>query len=419
MRYSRLRKVHHLDAQLDQDRISELGYLYFEVTNEGLITRINPQLSRTLGYGSEEIAGRHFRRLLASENLREFVEAFQRSCQGGGPQQLSALGLRGKNGIRWTGEGTLASVKTGSGGPSLLACLLRDSSERMRSERELIKAKEAAERELEIGREIQSSFLPEELPTVEGWEIESYFKAARVVSGDFYDAFILNTTRKLCFVVADVCDKGVGAALFMGLFRSLVRAYADQPYSLSWMDVLSDDAGSGDQGGALGRRRSMLSAGTAALKSTVQQTNDYIAKTHGETSMFATMFLGMLDPDAGQLMYINGGQHAALLQNPGEKVQLLSSTGPAVGLMPGMSFHIGSVEVRPGGMLLAYTDGVPDALDPEGVFFGQERVERIFARGADSAEGMTMQLGQAIQGHVAGADQFDDVTFMVLRRTSD
>ena len=408
-----------MQAQVDQDRISELGYLYFEITKEGLITHINSKLSMTLGFGMDETSGRHFRRLLASENLREFVEAFQRTCQGGGPQQLSALGLRGKNGTRWMGEGTLASVASGPDGQSLLACLLRDSSDRMRSERKLIKAKEAAERELEIGREIQSSFLPKELPIVAGWEIESYFKAARMVSGDFYDAFILNTTKKLCFVVADVCDKGVGAALFMGLFRSLVRAYADQPYSLSWMDVLSDDSGSGGQGGALGRRRSMLSAGTAALKSTVQQTNDYIARTHGETSMFATMFLGMLDPDSGQLMYINAGQHAALLHNPGENVQLLSSTGPAVGLMPDMTFHIESVQVRPGGMLLAYTDGVPDAMDPEGVFFGQEYVERIFARGAGSAEGMTAQLGQAIQGHIAGADQFDDVTFMVLRRTQD
>jgi sigma-B regulation protein RsbU (phosphoserine phosphatase) len=294
--------------------------------------------------------------------------------------------------------------------------MLRDSSERVRSEEALIKAKETAERELEIGREIQASFLPKELPEIDGWQIASYFQAARMVSGDFYDAFKLNTTKKVGLVVADVCDKGVGAALFMGLFRSLTRAFADQPNSLSWMDVLSDDAENEPEGNALGRRRSMLSAGTAALKSTVQQTNDYIAENHGETSMFATMFLGMLDPNSGQLMYINAGQHDALLLNPGGGLQRLSATGPAVGLMPDMSFRIESVTLRPGGMLLAYTDGLPDAMNSKRQFFGQDQIERIFNEAAGSAHEMVTKISSAVQEHMVGADPFDDVTFMVVQR---
>ncbi len=79
------------------------------------------------------------------------------------------------------------------------------------------------ERELEIGREIQKGFLPAELPQVDGWEIAVYFAAAREVAGDFYDAFRLGPEQQICLVVADVCDKGVGAALFMTLFRSLLR----------------------------------------------------------------------------------------------------------------------------------------------------------------------------------------------------
>jgi serine phosphatase RsbU (regulator of sigma subunit) len=160
----------------------------------------------------------------------------------------------------------------------------------------------------------------------------------------------------------------------------------------------------------------MLSAGTAALKSTVQQTNDYIAENHGDTSMFATMFLGMLDPNSGQLMYINGGQHDALLLNPGGKLQRLSATGPAVGLMPGMSFRIESVTLLPGGLLLAFTDGLPDAMNAERRFFGQDQIERIFNQAAGSADEMVANLSSAVQKHMAGADQFDDVTFMVVRR---
>src|SRR5690349_11154973 len=79
------------------------------------------------------------------------------------------------------------------------------------------------ERELDIARDIQKEFLPAELPEVAGWEIASYFKAAKEVAGDFYDAFLLPDGR-LAFLVADVCGKGIGAALFMTLFRSLIHA---------------------------------------------------------------------------------------------------------------------------------------------------------------------------------------------------
>src|SRR4029077_3292486 len=82
------------------------------------------------------------------------------------------------------------------------------------------------ERDLEIGREIQKSFLPEELPRVAGWEIAARFRPARQVAGDFYDAFALPSSGRIGLVIADVCDKGVGAALFMALFRSLLRATA-------------------------------------------------------------------------------------------------------------------------------------------------------------------------------------------------
>ncbi len=404
------------NLELSIDRITELGYLYFETSQDGLITRVNRNFSSLLGYPEDEVTGQHLRRVLAADQIGTFANAFQSACEGGGPQQLTGVVLKDKVGTQWIVEGTIASIEAKGESEDIFACMLRDSSERARSDQVLIEAKQTAERDLEIGRDIQASFLPKELPEIEGWQIANYFQAARMVSGDFFDVFKLNTTKKVGLVVADVCDKGVGAALFMGLFRSLIRAFADQPYTLSWMDVLSDDAGEKSGSSALDRRRSMLSAGTAALKSTVQQTNDYIAKNHGETSMFATMFLGMLDPKSGQLMYINGGQHAALLLNPGEQLQRLSSTGPAVGLMPGMSFRIETVAIRPGGLLLAYTDGLPDAMDTERRFFGQENVERIVNESAGSAEAMMTKLGSSVEAHTAGADQFDDVTFMVVRR---
>src|SRR5207249_58761 len=81
------------------------------------------------------------------------------------------------------------------------------------------------EQELEIGRQIQASFLPEELPRVAGWELAARFRPAHEVAGDFYDAFYLENSGKVGIVIADVADKGVGAALFMALFRTLIRAF--------------------------------------------------------------------------------------------------------------------------------------------------------------------------------------------------
>jgi sigma-B regulation protein RsbU (phosphoserine phosphatase) len=411
-----IRKDLERTLELSTNRITEFGYLYFETNEEGFITSANPNITTYLGYPINELIGHHFGLILTDNPKHTFTHAFQEVRDGSGPQHLTGVVMKDRDGVQWTVEGTIASVRSPNDGVNVIACMLRDSSERVRSEEALIKAKETAERELEIGREIQASFLPKELPEIDGWQIASYFQAARMVSGDFYDAFKLNTTKKVGLVVADVCDKGVGAALFMGLFRSLTRAFADQPNSLSWMDVLSDDAENEPEGNALGRRRSMLSAGTAALKSTVQQTNDYIAENHGETSMFATMFLGMLDPNSGQLMYINAGQHDALLLNPGGGLQRLSATGPAVGLMPDMSFRIESVTLRPGGMLLAYTDGLPDAMNSKRQFFGQDQIERIFNEAAGSAHEMVTKISSAVQEHMVGADPFDDVTFMVVQR---
>ena len=99
---------------------------------------------------------------------------------------------------------------------------------------------EKYERDVQIGRQIQASFLPQTLPQVANWEIAARFQPAREVAGDWYDAFQL-THGRVGLVIADVCDKGVGAALFMALMRSLIRAYAQQNYALRWLDALASD----------------------------------------------------------------------------------------------------------------------------------------------------------------------------------
>jgi sigma-B regulation protein RsbU (phosphoserine phosphatase) len=274
--------------------------------------------------------------------------------------------------------------------------------------------KQTAERDLEIGRQIQASFLPEELPQVSGWEIASRFEAARVVAGDFYDAFPLSGGKRLGLVIGDVTDKGIGAALFMALFRSLIRAFADQHYSLGWMDVLNSDQST--QGGSVGRRRALLSTGTTALKNAIDLTNNYIARNHGKTNMFATIFFGLLDPATGGLIYINGGHEPPLLIGDGQVKAVLNPTGPAVGLMPNLNFSIEQVDLEPGELLFGFTDGVLDARSSMGEPFGEERLDALVKMPAPSANDLLDRVQASLKGFIAGADQFDDITMLAIRR---
>ncbi|MBW2684209.1 MAG: SpoIIE family protein phosphatase [Deltaproteobacteria bacterium] len=151
------------------------------------------------------------------------------------------------------------------------------------------KARDVAEHELEIGRQIQIGFFPESLPEIAGWELFSYFQSARQVAGDFYDAFSLAQDKKLALVLADVCDKGLGAALFMVLFRSLLRANIQQCFD-----------GGNDSDAAHGEM----------IVEAVRKTNDYIAKNHAKASMFATVFIAVLSRDQDEVWYINCGHDA-------------------------------------------------------------------------------------------------------------
>jgi sigma-B regulation protein RsbU (phosphoserine phosphatase) len=283
------------------------------------------------------------------------------------------------------------------------------------------RSREAMERELEIARRIQASFLPDNLPQPEGWELASRFEAAREVAGDFYDAFSLAGGKRIGLVVGDVCDKGVGAALFMSLFRSLIRAFADQHYSLGWMDLLASDAPGSNmaeplRSSSVSRRRELLTPGTTALKKAVVLTNDYIANNHGQTSMFATLFFGVLDPTTGTLTYINGGHEPPMLIGPTGIKARLAPTGPAVGIFAGMEFGIEQVNLEYGDTLLAFTDGVLDASNNANQFFGELKLERLVQPPVISAESILETILVALHDHMAGVEQFDDITLLALRR---
>ncbi|MGD8890430.1 MAG: SpoIIE family protein phosphatase, partial [Desulfobacterales bacterium] len=210
----------------------------------------------------------------------------------------------------------------------------------------------ALDAELQKGKKIQLAFLPDHLPKLPGWEIAVYFHPARQVSGDFYDAFLLPGDR-IGLVIADVCDKGVGSALFMALFRSLIRVFSGQ-ITLRGVSVPGSDKDGEDYSGEFVRQ---------ALHA-VPLTNDYIATEHDREGMFATLFFGVLDPKTGKLIYINGGHESLLIVNQSGVKNFLKASGPVVGMMPSMHFKVEHAHIEPGDILIGYTDGVTEALSP-------------------------------------------------------
>jgi serine phosphatase RsbU (regulator of sigma subunit)/CHASE2 domain-containing sensor protein len=262
------------------------------------------------------------------------------------------------------------------------------------------------ERELEIGREIQSGFFPETLPVLDGWEISAHFEAAREVAGDFYDVFRVPGGGHVALVVADVCDKGVGAALFMGLFRSLIRAFTDMHY-----------APASSPGNA---ERANADAGSfheRALRSIVDRTNNYIAITHGSANMFATMFVATLDPATGALYYINGGNEPPIILGPGGIRETLYPSGPAVGMMPDLPFAVRRTRIERGEALVAFTDGITEAEDPDGRLLARQGLVALLGGPVQSAAQLLERVTSGVRAHTAGAPQSDDITVLVVGRS--
>jgi serine phosphatase RsbU (regulator of sigma subunit) len=265
-------------------------------------------------------------------------------------------------------------------------------------------------REMNVARLIQRDFLPESLPIVPGVRLEALLHPARRVSGDFYDAFPLSSGN-VVLVVGDVCDKGVGAALFMALFRSLIRASAD-PVSGGAIELIG------------GRRtlvmQSLKAATPADLLTRVAAfTNNYIARLHGRTNTFATVFMGVLNPEDGRLDYLNAGHEPALIVKRDGRITELRPTGPALGMLPDARFTTAEGKLEPGQSLLAFTDGLVEGRSPTGEGFGGERLRDVARKhSAGSAPELVQGIVTALKAFARQAEPHDDLTMLVAQRDS-
>jgi len=243
------------------------------------------------------------------------------------------------------------------------------------------------EHELLLAGQMQASFLPDELPDLPGWQIAARLQPARETSGDFFDVFML-PNGSLGLIVGDVCDKGVGAALFMVLSWSLLRTYAgefpDQPERVCQ---------------AVDRR---IMGDTAS-------------------DQFVTVFFGVLDPATGELAYCNAGHNPPLIVNPQRlgDVKKLKATGTPLGILEDQTWEQGSVRLDPGDVLVLYTDGVPDAQSPQGGFFDGERLlDSIQSHLHEGSEAIRDGILSDVYHFMDGEPAYDDIALVVLVRDS-
>ena len=241
------------------------------------------------------------------------------------------------------------------------------------------------EEELRLAGAIQASFLPLEIPRIPGWELAVTLRPAGETSGDFFDLIPLPDGR-VGLVIADVLDKGIGAALYMALSRTLLRTYA--------MD------------GELQPEAVIAAANERILADT-------------SSNLFVTAFYGVLEPATGRLTYSNAGHNPPYLVRGRETilVQELVRTGIPIGVERESRWGQSSLSIQPGDLLILYTDGIPEAQNAEGEFYTAKLLLDTIKKNLDrSAEAMQARILESIEQFVGEAPQADDITLMLIAR---
>ena len=239
--------------------------------------------------------------------------------------------------------------------------------------------KQRLEDELKIAREIQQGLLPDVLPNIPGFEIAGINIPSLQVGGDYYDV-IEHSEKDYVVAIGDVSGKGTPAALLMaGVLRTIAPLHL--PLSV-----------------ATGRMNDLICMNTHGVK-------------------FITFFWGVLDAEHRKFQYVNAGHNPPMLIRKNGTVQKLEEGGLILGIMKNLApYQEGNCQFEPGDVLVMYTDGVSEAMDPESVDFTEEALEKV-AKSArnSSAKDLISAIQRALENHTKGSPQSDDITMLVLK----
>src|SRR3954447_9529683 len=238
------------------------------------------------------------------------------------------------------------------------------------------------EQELEVARLIQQNFLPKQLPDLADWQVAAYYRPAREVGGDFYDVIPLSDGR-IGFVIGDVTDKGVPAALVMSATRSVLRASAQR----------------------------LIEPGVV-----LERVNEHLCPDMPE-KMFVTCLYGVLDVESGRLRFANAGHDLPYVKTADGVVEL-RARGMPLGLMPGMPYEEKEITLEPGDSVLLHSDGIVEAHDPRREMFGFPRLKETVAKAPGGQELIDRVLRDLAAFTGSGAEQEDDITMVTLERSA-
>ncbi|HSQ38959.1 MAG TPA: GAF domain-containing SpoIIE family protein phosphatase, partial [Anaerolineales bacterium] len=242
--------------------------------------------------------------------------------------------------------------------------------------------RERLETEVQLARQIQQTFLPESLPEFDDWQIAARWKTARQVGGDFYDVFDL-PDNKLGLFIADVSDKGVPAALFMALTRTLVRAAVIE---------------------------------TDSPAEALRRVNDLLVPDTRQ-GMFVTAVYAVLDMNNNELTYVNAGHNPPIWVKSDGSMEILTRTGVALGAAENMKYEQRVIPLGKDDSLLFYTDGLTESYNIDGDFYGEERLEEALkANHCSSAHELIDVVEKSLLAFVQDMPPADDLTMLVLRR---
>jgi len=245
-------------------------------------------------------------------------------------------------------------------------------------------AKQRIQSELAIASDIQMGLLPKIFPPFPDrpeFDLFAFLQPAKEVGGDLYDFFFINDT-KLCFTVGDVSDKGVPAALFMAVTKTLINVVADQDPEPSAM---------------------------------LSMVNNELARDN-PNAMFVTLIIAIIDLETGHVAYANGGHNRPVLFNDQGVDFLTGVSGPMAGAMEDMPFTPLETRLAPGDKLLLYTDGITEAMTETGKLYSDAKlIETTTALADASPKELLDGILKSVKAHAAGATQSDDITMLCLR----
>ena len=239
------------------------------------------------------------------------------------------------------------------------------------------------DKELQLARQIQKTFLPEKLPVLHGYDLAAEWQTARQVGGDFYDVFEL-TPGRFGLVIADVSDKGLPASLYMTVSRTLIRARALENESPA---------------------------------RTLEKVN-HILQLDSSDGFFVTVFYAIVELESARVTYCVAGHNPPFWLLPGQgKLRRLDKGGIALGLVDPIQLQDQELTLAAGDGLVLYTDGITETFSPEGESFGESRLKtRLESLLGETAKGIIEGIGFTLDNFRGGRDLDDDYTLLVIRR---